>query len=131
MAEISFDEVWQRIEAHAGETFRQIRGGEFTYEVRSGTLWPDRTNRGLGRSQFAQAFEHVPLTTTTPLQRLQGPSYLYAVLMEPPNPPRGLVARFRGQVRPPYGTAAHWPRPTRSTRPRRLSDCRIPPMLCG
>lgn len=82
MTDVSFDEVWQRIEAYAGETFRQIRGGEFTYEVRSGTVWPDRTDRGLARSQFAQAFELVPLTTTAPLQRLQGPSYLYAILMD-------------------------------------------------
>jgi len=82
MSEVSFAEVWERIENHDGETFKQIRGGEFTYEMRSGTLWPDRTNRGLGRSQFAQAFEHVPLTSTVPLQRLQGPSYLYAILMD-------------------------------------------------
>jgi hypothetical protein len=27
-------------------------------------------------------FELVPLTTTAPLQRLQGPSYLYAILMD-------------------------------------------------
>lgn len=67
---VSFDEVWQRIEAHAGETFRQIRGREFAYEVLSWAVWPDRTNRGLARSQFAQAFEHIPLTTTVPLQQL-------------------------------------------------------------
>ena len=82
MPDISFDRVWQRIEAHAGETFRQIRGGEFTYEVRSGAVWPDRTKRALPRSNFKQAFELVPLPSTTPLQRLQGPSYLYAILMD-------------------------------------------------
>src|SRR5438067_304493 len=27
----AIDVVWRRIEAHAGETFRQVRGGEFTY----------------------------------------------------------------------------------------------------
>jgi hypothetical protein len=80
--DISFDQVWQRIEAHAGERFEQIRGGEFTYEVRSGSVWPDRTNRALARSQFEQAFALMPIDSTTALQRLQGPSYLYAILMD-------------------------------------------------
>lgn len=78
----SFAEVWARIEAHAGETFAQIRGGRFTYEVRSAAVWPDRTNRRLPRSDFARAFELVPLDSTVPLQQLQGPSYLYAILMD-------------------------------------------------
>lgn len=82
MSGASFAEVWQRIEASAGKTFEQIRGGEFTYEIRSGSVWPDRTNRGLPRSHFAQAFELVPLTSTVPIQHLQGPSYLYAILMD-------------------------------------------------
>jgi hypothetical protein len=83
VSDVTFDSVWQRIEAHAGETFRQKRGGEFTYEARSGAVHPDRTNRALPRSHFEQAFDHVPLNSTVPLQRLQGPSYLYAILMDP------------------------------------------------
>ena len=82
MPDVAFDDVWLRIEAHAGETFSQVRGGEFTYEVRSGAVWPDRTPRALPRSHFEQAFAHVPLDSTVPLQRLQGPSYLYAILMD-------------------------------------------------
>ena len=82
MSGATFATVWQRIEAHAGQTFRQKRGGEFTYEIRSGAVWPDRTNRALPRSHFARAFEHVPLSSTVPLQQLQGPSYLYAILMD-------------------------------------------------
>jgi len=82
VSDVSFETVWRRVEAHAGQSFRQKRGGEFTYEVRSGTVWPDRTNRALSRSQFAQAFKHVPLSSTVPLQQLQGPSYLYAILMD-------------------------------------------------
>lgn len=82
MPDVAFAAVWQRIETHAGETFRQIRGGEFAYEVRSGAVWPDRTPRALPRSHFEQALAHVPLASTVPLQRLQGPSYLYAILMD-------------------------------------------------
>jgi hypothetical protein len=80
--DISFDQVWQRIDAHAGERFEQIRGGEFTYEVRGGSVRPDRTNRALSRSQFEQAYALMPVENTAALQRLQGPSYLYAILMD-------------------------------------------------
>jgi hypothetical protein len=78
----AIDAVWRRIEAHAGETFRQVRGGEFTYRVDGGSVWPDRTNRNLGKSQFAQALDRRPLTSTTQLQDLQGPSYLFAILTD-------------------------------------------------
>ncbi len=29
----TFETVWTRIEANAGQTFHQIRGGAFTYQV--------------------------------------------------------------------------------------------------
>jgi hypothetical protein len=77
------DEVWVRIETHAGEAFRQIRGREFTYSVVGNAVKPSTTDRILGRSQFEKALDQVPLTITVPLQQLQGPSYLYAILMDP------------------------------------------------
>ena len=77
-----FASVWQRIERHAGETFHQKRGGEFRYEVKYGTVLPDRTNRALPKSHFEQAHGMVPLENTVPVQHLQGPSYLYAILMD-------------------------------------------------
>jgi hypothetical protein len=76
------DAVWRRIEAHAGETFRQVRGGEFTYRVEGGCVRPDRTSRNLARSQFARALDRSPLTSTSQLQDLQGPSYLFAILTD-------------------------------------------------
>lgn len=33
MANPNFDAVWARIERHAGEQFRQKRGGTFTYDI--------------------------------------------------------------------------------------------------
>lgn len=72
---VSIGEVWRRIESAAGQTFRQLRGGEFTYEVRGRSLIPDRTNRVLPRSDFERALALVPLENTVPLQNLQGPSY--------------------------------------------------------
>jgi hypothetical protein len=43
----TLETVWSRIEAHAEEVFRQIRGGIFTFDVRSGAIWPDRTNKAI------------------------------------------------------------------------------------
>jgi hypothetical protein len=78
----SFEVVWARIEASQGQTFRQLRGGEFTYEVESGCVAPDRTNRLIPRAHFERAWEMAPLENTVPLQSLQGPSYLFAILMD-------------------------------------------------
>ena len=77
-----FDMVWERIESLQGETFRQIRGGEFTYGIDGTTLKPDRTNQNLRRSEFEKAFKFMPLKGTKEIQRLRGPSYLYAILMD-------------------------------------------------
>jgi hypothetical protein len=79
---VPFVTVWNRIKAHAGEKFTQIRGGQFTYEVVSGCLIPDRTNRQIPKSNFEEAFRLAPLKNTVPVQHLQGPSYIYAVLMD-------------------------------------------------
>ena len=75
--------IWQRIMAHEGELFHQIRGGEFKYEVSGASIRPDRTNRLIPRSDFGTALQFVPLPSTAPLQALQGPSYIFAILMDP------------------------------------------------
>jgi len=80
---MSFELVWQRIQAHQGELFRQVRGGQFTYQVVSGCVVPDRTNRMLPRSDFRKAHERWPLRGPGEIQDLQGPSYVYAILADP------------------------------------------------
>ncbi len=79
----NIDQVWQRIQAHAGEEFRQIRGQVFTYQAGEGYLVPSTTNQNLPKSHFAAALERLPFENTVPLQDLRGPSYLYAILMDP------------------------------------------------
>ena len=78
----TFDAVWSRIQAHAGEHFVQIRGGQFTYEVVGTHIKPDRTNQNLPRAHFEEAFRLVPLKDTVLVQHLRGPSYIYAILMD-------------------------------------------------
>lgn len=81
MADI--DVVWSRIERHAGEEFRQVRGATFTYRVAGAAVHPSRTTRALARSQFAKALGRFPLAGPGDLRDLQGPSYLYAILTDP------------------------------------------------
>ncbi len=75
-------EVWERIEAHAGQTFNQLRGGAFAYGVVGGHVVPDRTYQQIPRSHFERALDLVPLESTRPVQHLRGPSYIYAILMD-------------------------------------------------
>jgi hypothetical protein len=79
---ISFDEIWLRIEAFAGEKFVQIRGGEFTYLFSGGHVIPDRTNQQIPKYHFNEATAFLPLENTVPVQHLRGPSYIYAILMD-------------------------------------------------
>jgi hypothetical protein len=78
----SFDHIWDRIKAHAGEPFHQVKGSEFRYAIVSGAVVPDRTNRNLPRRHFERAWERRPLTGPGQLQDLQGPSYLFAILSD-------------------------------------------------
>jgi hypothetical protein len=77
------NEIWRRIEQHAGEKFRQLGGRPFTYNISSRCVVPSTTARQIHRSQFDQALKLVPLENTVPVHHLQGPSYIYAILMDP------------------------------------------------
>ena len=79
---VTFDTIWQRIKDHESEQFRQIRGGEFAYEVVGNAIALDRTNQNIPREHFKQASRLLPLKNTVPVQHLRGPSYIYAVLMD-------------------------------------------------
>lgn len=78
----NIEAVWARIVTHEGEEFRQKQGRRFTYVVTGNRLNLSTTNRNLPKSQFAQALALVPLNGPGEIQDLQGPSYLYAILMD-------------------------------------------------
>lgn len=80
---MDIDTVWRRISACEGETFRQIRGKKYTYEISGNLLIPEGINQNLPKSQFEQALKHLPFQDTTKIQHLRGPSYLYSILMDP------------------------------------------------
>jgi hypothetical protein len=79
---VPFETIWQRITSLEGETFTQIRGGEFTFKLVGTSLALDRTNQVISRDQFEQAAALLPFTDTQPLQHLRGPSYLFAILTD-------------------------------------------------
>jgi len=84
----SFEDVWPRIEAHAGEEFRTIRDKPFSYNIRGSSVVPRpgrgaETNRLLPRSHFQKAWERRPLSGPGQIHDLQGPAYVYAILSDP------------------------------------------------
>jgi hypothetical protein len=75
--------IWERILENAGGEFRMIRGATFRYEVIAGHVRPDRTDQQIPKSHFEKALGIVPLTSTATIQGLRGPSFIYAILMDP------------------------------------------------
>lgn len=80
---VPFETIWRRVVALEGETFTQIRGGEFTFKVIGTSLALDRTNQSIERKQLEEAVGLLPFETTVPLQHLRAPSYLFAILKDP------------------------------------------------
>ena len=78
---IDVEIVWSRIKHREGEVFYQIRGKEFTYTITGNYLNPP-TNRKIPKSNFKEALKLLPLSGTTKIHHLQGPSYIYAILMD-------------------------------------------------
>jgi hypothetical protein len=79
---VEFEEIWERIRQCEGQTFQKVRGGTFTYRMTNSALIPDTTPRNIPRKDVLEAFGYVPLRNTVEVQHLQGPSYLFAVLMD-------------------------------------------------
>jgi hypothetical protein len=61
--------IWARIKRFEGETFYQIRGGQFTYMVRDSHLIPSRTNQNIPKKHFKEALTQVPLFNTASVRR--------------------------------------------------------------
>ncbi|MDT0501757.1 MULTISPECIES: hypothetical protein [unclassified Halomonas] len=77
----SIQEVWVRIERHAGEKFETITGKPFTYEVLGDYLRTDRAEQDLGIREFEKALEEVPLDGPGEINdKVRGPSYIWAIL---------------------------------------------------
>ena len=60
-----------------------MRGKRFSYQAHGHGVDMNTTNRILPRSDFQKAFERFPVSGPGDLQDLQGPSYIYSILMDP------------------------------------------------
>ena len=80
---VDIEDVWRRIERHAGENFRTITGLPFTYTVPGNFLRTSRTVRILSRTNFLNALRLMPADSPVALKELQGASYTWAILMDP------------------------------------------------
>jgi hypothetical protein len=79
---VPIDDVFSRIVAHEGEVFRQVRGEPFTYVVQGLSVRLSRTNRIVGKGEFAKALERCPLTRPSQISHVQAPSYVFAILTD-------------------------------------------------
>lgn len=73
------EEVWNRIESHAGQKFRTVTDLPFTYAISGASLRPSRAKQNLPKSQFANPLAHVPLSAPGDIGDLRGPSYIFAM----------------------------------------------------
>lgn len=84
MAEI--DEVWARIERHAGSEFKTRTGLVFTYRVPGCFLRVSRdgreVNRSLSRTNFEKALVSMPTDRPSDLKERQGSAYTWGILMD-------------------------------------------------
>jgi hypothetical protein len=60
-----------------------LRGARFTYRLVGGHVVPDRTPQQIPKSHFAKALAHVPMAGPGEIKDLRGPSYIFAILMDP------------------------------------------------
>ncbi len=81
-----FEEVWQRIQRHAGETFHTITALPFTYAAPGDYLRVTRdgneVNRSLSKTNFRKAAEMMPVNGPGALKGRQGASYTWAILSD-------------------------------------------------
>ena len=77
----SFAEIWKRIVGCEGEEFRTVTSLSFTYEINGNSLFPSRTEYNLPKTEFAKAYELVPINNPNIISKLvRGPSYIWAIL---------------------------------------------------
>jgi hypothetical protein len=80
-----FEPVWQRIQQLAGETFYQLGGATFTYEVHPGSLQPSTSGKPIPRSDFQRVYAQGEIPNQRDLKRMgfEQPSYVFSILTDP------------------------------------------------
>lgn len=81
MSKPPFEEIWIGILSHEGEEFKTITGLKFTYVIRGNSVVPNRTNYPIAKTDFAKAYQLVPIKGPGTISHLvRGPAYVWAIL---------------------------------------------------
>lgn len=81
-----FEEVWEKIQQHAGETFYLLGGMTFTYEVRADQLQPSTSERPIARSDFERVYAMGEVPNQRALKSMgfaAGAPFLFSILTDP------------------------------------------------
>jgi hypothetical protein len=81
MSKPPFEEIWKRIIAYQGKTFRTVKGIEFTYMIKRFGLHPSAVRYRIDVIDLKMAYKLVPIKDPKDLfQKVTGPHYVWAVL---------------------------------------------------
>jgi len=81
MLKPSFAEIWKRIVSCENEEFKTNTNLQFTYEINGNTLFPNRTDYKISKTDFAKAYDLVPINSPAVITKLvRGPAYIWAIL---------------------------------------------------
>lgn len=79
-----FNRVWEKIEHCQGQEFHTKSGKAFRYRVKYKCVVPDHTDRNLPISHFEAVYAMGPVPGPGAIARqdprIQGPSYIWAIL---------------------------------------------------
>lgn len=80
---MSFQDIWCKIEKHAGETFHTKDGKEFTYEIQGELFVADQGEQLISKNDFQNALKKISDVTPEELERIvKGPAYVWSVLSD-------------------------------------------------
>ncbi len=83
---MDFDEIWRKIQQHAGEEFYELAGKRFTYTADADSLQPSTHERPILRQHFQRAWESGLLGNLRQLRQEFGQrehSYIFSILTDP------------------------------------------------
>ncbi|SUY32093.1 Uncharacterised protein [Cytobacillus firmus] len=71
------DKIWERIKQCEGDTFKQIRGKEFTYSVEGNYVYLNTTERSISKNEFAKALKTGPSGKYSSTSEISSPLLIY------------------------------------------------------
>lgn len=77
---MSFQDIWCKIEKHAGEVFHTKDGTEFTYEVQGDQFIAAKGDQTISKSNFEEAYQSTDVDPEEMVKIVKGPAYVWSVL---------------------------------------------------